>query len=511
MFFETVPGFGTYLRRLWQRKPEQYDHDWAQYSVTVNAERIGIDPASHVLTVPMWADAGLPNFITNIRLSTLIENNHVWKTNSEGRCIYENYEHTFDTASMPTLYQCTFVVVCRLGDTTGDQMIVDFPGNYDNHFGDPGINLLRDDSVYGTSADDAFVFRMDNSANSFYVYSDTDVANTTTPVVIVARWDGSSGSIMVNGIKYTNIRDDTLDSISPDNWDRLCVNDDPTQNMPHSGEVNYITLLDTHISDDAAYTLSSYPYYLLQPVSIPLWFDMGAGGGGTVTQTADIDALIQRSVQQTTSMDAQVSKQQSVDLSVDAVLAAVKSVASDMDALLQGRNSKAVSADALLRATLGQDVSIDALLERIGVTASASIDALLERAGLTAATSLDAILYEPSGTQIYASLDALIRKAGITFSVDMDALVSKGYSAQLSLDALLSDEETVSSVLDAILVRSMAATLQMDALIAGTLSQMVYMDALLGDAFPSPAKSFVANSKTFNFSANSKTFTYKVQ
>lgn len=54
-----MPGFGTYLRRLWDQKPQAYGpFSYVQSSLFHNAERIGIDPSSIVMACPTWEQVG---------------------------------------------------------------------------------------------------------------------------------------------------------------------------------------------------------------------------------------------------------------------------------------------------------------------------------------------------------------------------------------------------------------------------------------------------------------------
>jgi hypothetical protein len=269
-----IPGFGTYLRRLWQRKPEQYDFDWAQYSVARNAERIGIDPASIVGYWPMWEGAGGTAFDVSLYGNHGTLGGPDWASN----CVDFNASGDYISLSKQSL--CAFgtgpftILADAVHSSVNDFKYIFSLNKYDPGFAVHHDNNNRNPYIYdGGSKEFDYTLPFGRQTIAYVRYS-TDTNGTSFFSNGVER-DTLAYSANISTVSQSNIGNASASGNS--SW----------------GDKVYECLVATiAFTQDQIAFLHTHPYYLLQPVPRTIYFDYGASDSGATTETATLLSVV---------------------------------------------------------------------------------------------------------------------------------------------------------------------------------------------------------------------------
>ena len=314
MFFESAPGFGTYLRRLWARKPEQYDYDWAQYSVMVNAEKLGIDPAFIAGYWPFWEGAGavydICSAIKGVNGPSLWERNYGKFV--DGPAIDTN------VPVQPPANGLSILVEIHLQGT-------DF---YE------GICEARSGSGdWNTSRGFTLATQNNGTGIQFHVGTSELGSSSTTGIEdqigqLLCTWsaNGQQKIIINNELVSSQAGPSSWDDPNSHYWIATYYDHGEVSRML-SGKIKQLVILYADVSEHSAY-LHAHPYYLLQPVPRTLFFDLGAAGltFDSISQSQGMDApslsqlstLSLNNIAQSQSIDA-LSLSQIQQLTINAI------------------------------------------------------------------------------------------------------------------------------------------------------------------------------------------------
>jgi hypothetical protein len=269
-----IPGFGTYLRRLWQRKPEQYDFDWAQYSVARNAERIGIDPASIVGYWPFWEGCGHPRNIITGQVGEL-KNGARWA--KQGGLITDENKACFDTKIFPEDYPIgtiwfDFQAFVKGGPTYSYYV---YSTNY------------TDFAFYQDIDDVEYEIEFGNITNSGIPYDiNLQDGNYHTASVY---WDTPNETC---GLYVDSFFQDSRDTLSLTLTENLHFGRTDSDDRYFGGPMYSAIMFDYPLSENVIGLLDEVPYYLLQPVPRTIYFDYGASDSGATTETATLLSVV---------------------------------------------------------------------------------------------------------------------------------------------------------------------------------------------------------------------------
>ena len=381
MFAPVLGGLSTHgLRKATgKEKPPQYDLKWAQYSVTRNAESLGIDPASIVGYWPMWAGAGgVHNIFYSVDV-TALKSGFSWQKNylnvdgsqSSGLGLPHN------TAERPDNGPFSIVVVSENIKATIESAEIlsntaDVSGGWSlktEQYNDTGKIGFSKHSVR-----DLVSFLNSSLLSDFSVWG-VVVDENNNPIIY-----------------HNGITDDLFDSqsieppSSPANI--YCCGKSSGSDILPGGDIYTALLLDKTIPFSVFDFLYTHPYYLLQPVPMVRFFDMGAAEGLTFNSIIQGQTVVSPTLAQLQNLGiSSVAQSQTVDspdvsqihqITTDAIrqgqtidsLSLQQMISLSIDAINQGQSVDQVTISQL------QQLAIDSVKQSQGVD-SLTVDQLI--------------------------------------------------------------------------------------------------------------------------------------
>ncbi len=263
MFAPVLGGLSTHgLRKATgKEKPPQYDLKWAQYSVARNAERIGIDPASIVGYWPMWEGAGKNVWDVSLYGNKAINEGGDWldkrqgiQCNNAGELINVGDTYNFTTNDQ-------FTILSQIRTTTGG---LDWSSIFcRRNEGDYQYQLRVNDNNYLS-----FLASTGSNESSFNFTTDEEA-------FVGFVWYGNgSDHLFCKNKEFEALS--ASESISSLNVNCYIANQGSGQQS--LGKIRYCLVFNTTLTRDKIDFFRQFPHYLLQPVPIVRWFDMGAAG-----------------------------------------------------------------------------------------------------------------------------------------------------------------------------------------------------------------------------------------
>ena len=255
--------------------------------------------------------------------------------------------------------------------------------------------------------------------------------------------------------------------------------------FPLNGGVSQWVLFNIELSAGWAKELYINPWQIFKKRPNILYFDVGGGGGTTLTKTSSADAVLQQTQVKTLSTSAVLTAS-----------AVIYTRASTANALLQKAFTKTLSANATLRQTLTRTTSSSAVLvgSLTTYTRTLGASAVLEVQhwdGDSESWDSDATLWDSVSGSVLTSASAALQK-GFSISTSASAKLQKSYERFISYaNAKLEKEFLKTTGASAVLQKAFQVTTGADAIITGSGTRSTSASALLQKVF---VKTLTANA-----------------